>query len=85
MHILPETKPCECGMKMILRSNGPTILTLPPQSPTEWYCGGCGHVKLGPNSASQFGSVRHGRMAAGKRPGAAVHAGLRRPTLDFSG
>jgi len=48
MELTTETKPCECGKKMILRRLNHVLATYPPQYPQEWWCGGCGRTENGP-------------------------------------
>lgn len=43
-----QTRPCECGKKMILRSVGAALLVYPVQQPQVWWCGGCGRIEEAP-------------------------------------
>ncbi len=43
-----QTKPCQCGKKMILRKTGMCLTTYPAQYPTYWFCAGCGTREEGP-------------------------------------
>lgn len=42
-----ETKPCQCGKKMILISTGIVLTCYPPIYPRIWWCGGCGAKEEG--------------------------------------
>ena len=42
MTVNVETKPCQCGKKMIKRARSTMLMSCPPKVQMEWWCGGCG-------------------------------------------
>lgn len=44
-----DTKPCECGKKMILCYKGYVLDSYPVIDPWQWWCGGCDRVEDAPS------------------------------------
>lgn len=40
-----NTKPCQCGKRMILRTTDQILLSYPGRMKEEWWCGGCGQTE----------------------------------------